>query len=1293
MAGTHKAKIKVISVFTALCLALGLISPMTLSVAANTEFTVTFWLNYAGQTAAHATLETAAAGTSAANRRLTALPAVPTRAGFHFVGWFTVSENSGGNAVTSGSSGTTFTANTPVYARWAPIITFDINGGTPAAIPAVNATSANGALTTAQIPAASTVSRAGHTFGGWFNTLALANGTGTAGQLTTSTTHTVPTTYYARWTLVTYTITFNLNGGTSAAIPNRTTGVGGLVELPANPTRAGHTFGGWFNTQALANGTGTTGQLTPTLAHTQNTQYFARWTPVTYKITFNSNGGSPDLREVNTTTNGTVTLPTNPVLSGHIFNGWFSAASGGQARPATHVYTADATVFAQWSAIYTITLNTGVGSSHTTAQTGANGRLSSLPVPVRTGFAFVGWFTSATGGTQVTTNTSFSGNDTIYAQWLSVFTITFNPGTGGSVNPTTAVTIANTGLSELPVPSRPGFSFVGWFTAAGGGQLVTTSSIFTANTTIFAQWTVQPLITFNPNGTGASVSPTTATVNSSGRLTSLPVPTRPGFEFTGWALTQAGGTTVSESTVFSANTTVFAQWSAITVTFNANGSGSSVNPTSAIVAANGRLTAAQYPTPTRPGYEFNGWFTTATGGVRVTPETTFGQSVSIYAQWSQVRIVTFNQNYTGAPANTTVDTGANGSLARLPANPERSGFAFNGWFTTATGGTQISTNTVFDSNATVFAQWSQIRVVAFNTQGGTIPAASATALTGENGRLTLSVLPTPTRAGFTFVGWFTAESGGSEILLDRRYTADTTVFARWGATVTFNPNGSGAAATAANAVTDSDGLLSSLPVAVRANFIFNGWFTAAVGGVEVTVDTVYPMNTTIFAQWSQIYTVTFNATGGGLDINAAQTGANGRLTLDKMPVPDLDGFEFAGWFTAATGGTEVTITRQYTANTTLFAQWISLTCVVTFNPGSGATVNPATVQIARDSALMSLPTPSRTTAGFAFNGWFTAANGGTEVTTETVFTANTTVFAQWSQIRVITFNPQGGTVDPTTLETGAGGFLDVKSLPIPERDGFDFVGWFTAATGGVEIELSRNYTANTTVHAQWKAAPLTITFNPGNAGAVSPVTVTIAVNTSVENLPIPTMPSGGFAFNGWYTAATEGTVVTKDTKFAVSTTVYAQWSAIRSVTLNPQGGVLSVTEMFTGAHGRLDADKLPTPTREGFTFVGWYTLANGGFEVTIDRQYTAANSTIHARWKADDVIVNPERPRGDITNTGKVEIHDALEILKYLAGLSNLITGNEEALHAAGVTLHKIPIINDALEILKHLTGMKSALD
>ena len=157
--------------------------------------------------------------------------------------------------------------------------------------------------------------------------------------------------------------------------------------------------------------------------------------------------------------------------------------------------------------------------------------------------------------------------------------------------------------------------------------------------------------------------------------------------------------------------------------------------------------------------------------------------------------------------------------------------------------------------------------ITFDANGGSVTPSSVTTKDGK-----LESLPTPTRGGYDFLGWYTEKDGGEKVITDTVFTKDTTIYAHWQKqaaqeyTVTFNANGGSVSPASA---TTKDGKLESLPTPTRGGYDFLGWYTEETGGEKVTTDTVFTKDTTIYAHWqkqtAQEYTVTLNANGGTIN--------------------------------------------------------------------------------------------------------------------------------------------------------------------------------------------------------------------------------------------------------------------------------------------------------------------------------------------------------------------------------------------------------------------------------------------
>ncbi len=133
-----------------------------------------------------------------------------------------------------------------------------------------------------------------------------------------------------------------------------------------------------------------------------------------------------------------------------------------------------------------------------------------LPIPTRADYGFVGWFTEATGGTQITSESVVSGhiNQTLYAQWApNQFTLTYDAN-GGSVTPASKALAFGDSYGALPTPTRTHYTFDGWYTAASGGTKVSAETTPTSsnNVTIYAHWTLVPYKVSWSNGTGYTIS-------------------------------------------------------------------------------------------------------------------------------------------------------------------------------------------------------------------------------------------------------------------------------------------------------------------------------------------------------------------------------------------------------------------------------------------------------------------------------------------------------------------------------------------------------------------------------------------------------------------------------------------------------------------------------------------------------------------------------------------------------------------------------------------------------------------
>jgi uncharacterized protein (TIGR02145 family)/uncharacterized repeat protein (TIGR02543 family) len=187
-------------------------------------------------------------------------------------------------------------------------------------------------------------------------------------------------------------------------------------------------------------------------------------------------------------------------------------------------------------------------------------------------------------------------------------------------------------------------------------------------------------------------------------------------------------------------------------------------------------------------------------------------------------------------------------------------------------------------------------------------------------------------------------------------------------------------------------------------------------------------------------------------------------------------------------------------------------------------------------------------SGYRFTNW-SGASESVNPSINITMDGNKTLTANFQLENVttptyrVTFDANGGTVNPTSGTTGENGTL--ADLPTPTRSDYTFKGWWTTAEGGDSVTVDWVYNADATVYARWTLNTFTITFD-ANGGTVSPTSDTTGEGYKLALLPTPKRIC--YTFNGWYTSAVGGETVTANTVFSSDVTVYALWTNISSCT-------------------------------------------------------------------------------------------------------------------------------------------------
>ncbi len=493
--------------------------------------------------------------------------------------------------------------------------------------------------------------------------------------------------------------------------------------------------------------------------------------------------------------------------------------------------------------------------------------------------------------------------------------------------------------------------------------------------------------------------------------------------------------------------------------------------------------------------------------------------------------VTFNTDGGSYVPSQTVKSGGK---ATEPTT-SKAGYYFAGWYTNSSGGQQFVFSTPIKSDMTLFAHWTssqpQTYTVTFNSnQGSYVPSQTVNA--GDK-----ASEPTATRAGYSFLGWFTSSTGGTQFDFGNPITSDIVLYAHWSTdtprtyTVTFNSNGG---SSVPSQVVNSGGYVSVPSAPTKSGNIFTGWFTSIDGNVSFDFNSPVTSNKTAYAHWSEspsTYTVTFNSNGGST-VPSQTVAAGGYASLPSEPTKS--GYRFDGWYTSPSGSTQFSF-GPINSNKTAYAHWTAqpTTYTVTFNSNGGSTVPSQTVAAGGYASLPSEPTMD----GYRFDGWYTSTSGSTPFSFGPI-NSSKTAYAHWTAVPTyytVSFSSDGKIVSRQTVT--AGGYASVPSQPT--KDGYRFDGWYTSTSGSTQFSFGP-INSNKPAYAHWTAVPTYYTVSFSSDGKiVSKQTVTAGGYASVPSQPT----KDGYFFAGWYTS-TSGSTQFSFGPINSDKTAYAHWNEI-----------------------------------------------------------------------------------------------------------------------------------------------------
>ena len=559
-----------------------------------------------------------------------------------------------------------------------------------------------------------------------------------------------------------------------------------------------------------------------------------------------------------------------------------------------------------------------------------------LPIPTKDGMEFLGWYTSPDYSGEAVTEVHFcESNIKVYAKWSEVvYTIKYNLNGGilyGATNPSTVTAYETV---KLVNPLRNGYTFLGWFDAPDGGNLYTSiGGQGFANVVLYAQWQVNTSvynISYELNG-GELLQDNPLTVVS-GDYVKLNEPTKHGYDFVGWCDSVDGnGKFYQYLSGVEDDLKLFAIFTPkqYTIRYEYKGSyfGGEYNPNTIEYGQ----TVTLLPVGMH-GYTFLGWYTAENGGIKieVIDESNIGTFTVLYARYS---IIKYNISYElngGELAQENPSTVAVDDYVKLN-EPTKHGYDFVGWCDSADGdGKFYQYLSGVENDLKLFAIFTSKQYTIRYEYKGSYLGGEYNPNTIVYGQ-TVELFPVGMH-GYTFLGWYTAENGGSKVdVIDETNVENITVlYARYGVNIyQINLDGNGGnVETSAGlqpnyTLTVTFGERVTLPNAQRENFSFLGWFNDD-GKQVVIIDTLNISNMTLTAMWQDNtveYTIEYVLNGGTLETPNPTTGSSGTSVALNSPVKN--GYLFLGWYDNpyATGSPYTYIPSGRTEDIVLYAIW------------------------------------------------------------------------------------------------------------------------------------------------------------------------------------------------------------------------------------------------------------------------------------------------------------------------------------------------------------------------------------
>lgn len=1060
----------------------------------------------------------------------------PQRTGYILDGWF--DSPSGGSEITSLTSMPS--GVTTYYAQWTPVnysINFEGNS-------ADQGTMSPQAFNYDQTKSLSSnqFSREGYTFTEW-NTQ--ADGESTSYQDTVSVSNLSATDgstvdLYAQWTPNEYTVTLNKTGGTGGADTVQAE-FDAVMPAATAPTKEGYSFRGYYDQvsgQGIQYYSSTMASIRSYTTAGISTLY-ADWVINQYTISFNTY--SPVTRtSITTDFNEAIEAPSNPTQYGYLFDDWYIDANLTTPFAFSTMPAQNLTLHAGWELVpfeIDYLLDDGDNAQNNAYQYTVETTPFFIEPASKNGFVFDEWTILTSQGNYLTPSGIMSISPSTSGITARIHNYTLNlenstwvdaqnycVSTGGYLATVTSQIEWNYLLDKILQDSHPDDRF--WLGAQATDKTVDGDNptaqkwewvndegpVNLTSTDGFHDWAAG-----EPNNSGGEHYLTTWTNQTWNDLRNDPSGGMKGYVCEQDSTIAFDGT-ITLQAIYIPND--------YTLTFDTDGGeaiDSVIYPTEALITL---------PIPTRGEDFFIGWYLDSAYQTPTSISQMPPNDLTLYARWTDEF---FDLNYlnildgTNDSSNPDDFTEFTPSFNLSPAS--RVGYIFEGWFTDLNNTQSSITTIAFGTNETIdlYAKWTPIDyTLTFDSNGG---SAVSSLIAGYETSITL---PSPTRAGYRFNGWF---EDGVKVNYKAVPLNNRDLQARW-SPITYT-------LTMTNTANDETSTISAayrspivVPIYRLEGYTFRGWFE---GGTNVNFSSMPLGNRTIRAIMEpNVYTITFNP-GEASPVAPIEAAYQSSI---RLPQASLTNHTFEGWML---NGEIVTLSTMPLNGANLTAVFTPNESTITFinphgdAPGAMTTFIGETIQ---------LPTINKT--GHTFDGWY---EGDTRVTLSEMPETDKTLTARFT-INQYTLNVNG--FNGQRINQVTADFGEALTLPVPEQLGYLFAGWTLngQAISGNQVRMPEG---GGTVSAQ---------FDP----ILYPVSWVykdeiIQMNLPFEsNIPLPSSNVTGYAFEGWQQNGNFIESVTVPLRGTTVTAIYRAYRTSQTFYLPGQTArvILTTDESFNG---------------------------------------------------------------------------------------------------------------------------------